>query len=104
MNYASSIASYALSCCIFVNPIWGGGIFTLSAIYRGKSPQSRGKVGAMVYQNLSWDICDPMRKVLGPKMFCSYGLYLQNIGVMGYQNLSWDICDLTKNVTGPKNF
>ena len=47
----------------------GGGKFTLSAIYRLKSPESGDKGGVMGYQNSSWDICDPIKKVSGPKIF-----------------------------------
>ena len=47
-----------LPICLFLNPILVGGIFTLGAIYRVKSPQSRGKLGGMVYLNTSWDIYD----------------------------------------------
>ena len=46
-----------------------GGKFTLSAIYRLKSPESGDKGGVMGYQNSSWDIWDPIKKVLGPKNF-----------------------------------
>ena len=47
-------------------------IFTLSALYRVKSPEYSHKVGVMGYQNSSWDICDLTRnfrvqkKILGP--------------------------------------
>ena len=53
------------------NPILGGGggKFTLSALYRVKSPESRHEVGVMGYQNSSWDICDLTKKVSGPKNF-----------------------------------
>ena len=56
---------------ILFNPILGGGggKFTLSALYRVKSPESRHKVGVMGYQNSSWDICDLTKKVSGPKNF-----------------------------------
>ena len=54
---------------IDLNPIWGGGKFTLSALYRVKSPESRHEVGVMGYQNSSWDICDLTKKVSGPKNF-----------------------------------
>ena len=45
------------------------GKFTLSAIYRLKSPEFGDKGGVMGYQNSSWDICDPIKKVSGPKIF-----------------------------------
>ena len=47
----------------------GGGKFTLSALYRIKSPESMHEVGVMGYQNSSWDICDLTKKVSGPKNF-----------------------------------
>ena len=47
----------------------GGGKFTLSAIYHLKSPELGDKGGVMGYQNSSWDICDPIKKVSGPKIF-----------------------------------
>ena len=55
---------------ILFNPILGGGgKFTLSALYRVKSSESRHEVGVMGYQNSSWDICDLTKKVSGPKIF-----------------------------------
>ena len=55
---------------VALNPILGGGKdkFTLSAIYRVKSPESRGKVGVIACQNLSSDILDLTKKVSGPKI------------------------------------
>ena len=57
------------------NPILGevgGGKFTLSALYRVKSPESRHEVGVMGYQNSSWDICDLTKKVTGSKKFLGF--------------------------------
>ena len=53
-----------------LNPILnGGGIFTLSAIYRLKSPESGYKGGVKWYQNSSWDIWDTAKQFSGPKNF-----------------------------------
>ena len=55
--------------CYFVDmngkPILGGPEFTLSALHRVKSPESRQKVGVIEYQNSSWDLCDLTKKVSG---------------------------------------
>ena len=45
----------------------GGGGFTLSAIYRLKSPESGYKGGVKWYQNSSWDIWDTAKQFSGPK-------------------------------------
>ena len=77
-----------------INPILnggGGGKFTLSAIYRLKSPESGDKGGVMGYQNSSWDICDPIKKVSGPKIFsgpipgpAKFGRQKRRLAFMGY--------------------
>ena len=48
-----------------------GGIFTLSAIYRLKSPELGYKVGVKRYQNSSWDIWSRAKQFSGPKSFLS---------------------------------
>ena len=44
----------------------GGGKYTLSALY---CIELRQKLGVIEYQNSSWDICDLIKKVSGPKIF-----------------------------------
>ena len=58
-----------IMCLEILSILKGGGKFTLSALYRLKSPESRHKIGVMGYQNSSWDICDLTKKVSGPKKF-----------------------------------
>ena len=47
----------------------GGGKFTLSAIYRLKSPESGNKGGVKWYQYSSWDIWGTAKEFSGPKNF-----------------------------------
>ena len=46
-----------------------GGKFTLSAIYRLKSPESGYERGVKWYQNSSWDIWSTAKQFSGPKIF-----------------------------------
>ena len=65
----------------------GEGIFTLSAIYCVKYPESGHDVGVMGYQNSSWDICDLTKKVTGPKIFRARSRGLQSWSAGKFEHL-----------------